>query len=211
MHFSMAKKPEVVRLLNENHYIGAQCADPTHVFVWREDGGLFGDSGRPVVAGVFAPSAARAWGAAAIELVRLVRTETVDAPLTMFLAECFRFLRQEGRFRLVVAYADPDAGHHGGIYQAGNWLYVGLSSAKTLYVHEATGRRSSQRSFDQSHYSIDDGWQKRKTGRKYTYLYPLTRRERRRWIGRAISPPKPNPRGIVSKPPVAETLLHLEP
>ena len=30
--------------------------------------------------------------------------------------------------RLIVSYADPLQGHHGGIYQGGNWVYAGLTS-----------------------------------------------------------------------------------
>ena len=34
--------------------------------------------------------------------------------------------RQCPGLRLVVSYADCDQGHHGGIYAAGNWIYVGM-------------------------------------------------------------------------------------
>jgi len=40
---------------------------------------------------------------------------------------------------LVVAFADPEAGHHGGIYQAGNWIYSGRSEPSDELV--INGRR----------------------------------------------------------------------
>jgi hypothetical protein len=36
--------------------------------------------------------------------------------------------------RIVVSYADTQQGHHGGIYQAGNWVFVGTSNGATQYV-----------------------------------------------------------------------------
>ncbi len=43
-----------------------------------------------------------------------------------------RTLRRETSIRFVVTYADPAAGHIGGIYQASNWLYIGSSLAMSL-------------------------------------------------------------------------------
>ena len=46
--------------------------------------------------------------------------------------------------RLIVSYADPKQGHHGGIYQAGNWIYSGRSQAQSellvdgVFVHKRT-------------------------------------------------------------------------
>lgn len=37
--------------------------------------------------------------------------------------------RQSPGLRLLVSYADPAHGHHGGIYQASGWLYTGTSAA----------------------------------------------------------------------------------
>ena len=193
LHFAVVKKRDVAQLLNASHYIGAQCADPTYAFAWLGAGGLFGDAGEPEAAALFAPSAARAWGPSAIELTRLVRSGNVQQPLTKFLAQCFSFIRGKGRFNLVIAYADPSAGHHGGIYQAGNWIYVGMSSSKTIWINRTTGKRSSQRSFDQSTYKQEDGWEKVKTSPKYTYVYPLTKSLRAEWASKSLPFPKPHP------------------
>jgi hypothetical protein len=47
-----------------------------------------------------------------------------------------KFLKQSNpNLRLVVSFADPDKGHHGGIYQAMNWIYCGDSPTTTeLFV-----------------------------------------------------------------------------
>ncbi len=35
--------------------------------------------------------------------------------------------------RLVVSFADPNHGHHGGIYQASGWIYTGRTSPRKMY------------------------------------------------------------------------------
>lgn len=66
----------------------------------------------------------------ACELVRIALTKH-DAQVSRIAAQAIRFLkRQNPRVRLVVSYADPKQGHHGGIYQAGGWVYQGKSQAQ---------------------------------------------------------------------------------
>ena len=36
-------------------------------------------------------------------------------------------IRKSPGLRLIVSFADPSAGHHGGIYQANGWLYAGAT------------------------------------------------------------------------------------
>ena len=36
--------------------------------------------------------------------------------------------------RLIVTFADPTAGHHGGIYQAAGWIYTGKTTAASEYI-----------------------------------------------------------------------------
>ena len=35
--------------------------------------------------------------------------------------------------RIVVSYADPQQGHYGGIYQAGNWTYLGAGGGRNVW------------------------------------------------------------------------------
>lgn len=46
--------------------------------------------------------------------------------------------------RLIVSYADPDQGHHGGIYQAANFIYSGRSHAQREIA--ISGREMHKRS-----------------------------------------------------------------
>jgi hypothetical protein len=109
------------------------------------------EHGRYVGAIVFAtganPNIGDPYGLPAEQVCELVRVALRDhqTPTTQYVARALRLLkRQHPRRRLVVSYADPGQGHHGGIYQAGNWLYLGQTAADTqLVVNE---RRYHKRS-----------------------------------------------------------------
>jgi hypothetical protein len=48
------------------------------------------------------------------------------APVSRIMAITLRKLKKHAKgLKLVVSYADFNQGHHGGIYQATNWIYVG--------------------------------------------------------------------------------------
>jgi len=60
------------------------------------------------------------------ELVR-VALKKHKTPVSRIMAIALKFLcKQSPTLQLVVSYADSDEGHHGGIYQATNWIYTGL-------------------------------------------------------------------------------------
>lgn len=59
------------------------------------------------------------------ELTRVALREHV-APVSRIVAIALRMLRKAcPGLRLVISYAAGEQGHHGGIYQAGNWIYEG--------------------------------------------------------------------------------------
>ena len=59
------------------------------------------------------------------------------------LAVILRSLGRDTSVKFVVTYADPSAGHLGTIYQAGGWLYTGVSEPSVLYdLGDGVGRHS---------------------------------------------------------------------
>lgn len=55
-------------------------------------------------------------------------------PVSRIVAIALRFLKQSNpSMRLVVSFADTYQGHHGGIYQAGNWIYAGMTDLSVAY------------------------------------------------------------------------------
>lgn len=68
------------------------------------------------------------------ELVRIAMRQH-STPVSRVLGLALRILkRQNPGTRLVVSFADPSQGHHGGIYQATNWIYTGPSALSRFYV-----------------------------------------------------------------------------
>jgi hypothetical protein len=61
-----------------------------------------------------------------VELVRVALTNHFT-PVSKIMSLAIKFLKRTNEgIRLVVSYADLDHGHHGGIYQATNWIYEGV-------------------------------------------------------------------------------------
>lgn len=55
--------------------------------------------------------------------------------VSRIVAIAIRMLRKRNPgLRLVVSFADPYQSHHGGIYQAGNWVYAGKTSGGKQYI-----------------------------------------------------------------------------
>ena len=66
-----------------------------------------------------------------VELVRVALTKHQVA-VSKIVAIAIKFLKKSNpKLRLIVSFADPDKGHHGGIYQAGNWIFCGDSGSTT--------------------------------------------------------------------------------
>lgn len=68
------------------------------------------------------------------ELTRIALTKH-SAPVSRVVRLAMQFLnRNSPELRLIVSFADPSEGHHGGVYQAGNWIYTGRQPDTTEYI-----------------------------------------------------------------------------
>jgi hypothetical protein len=69
-----------------------------------------------------------------VELVRIALTKHENA-VSRIASLAMKFLRKANpKLRLIVSFADSSQGHHGGIYQAGNWIYNGQGGAAKFYM-----------------------------------------------------------------------------
>jgi hypothetical protein len=87
------------------------------------------------------------YGLAMTECAELVRIALAShaTPVTRIVAVALKFLRTNSPgLRLLVSYADPSEGHHGGIYQGGGWTYSGRSSDSKQYKHEGRWKHSRE-------------------------------------------------------------------
>lgn len=78
------------------------------------------------------------------ELTR-VALDKHAATVTKIVAIAIKMLKKANAgIRLIISFADPERDHIGAIYQAGNWLYVGMSIATEEYI--VNGKRMHGRS-----------------------------------------------------------------
>ena len=104
------------------------------------------------------------------ELTRIALTKH-EMPVSKIMALAVKFLvKSQKGLRLIVSYADPDQGHHGGIYQACNWFYTG-PSGKALKVFYK-GKWSHKKTVDNAGVNQSNLPKKVVTG-KHRYLMPL--------------------------------------
>jgi len=83
------------------------------------------------------PMLCRPYGLAINQVAELVRVALAPhkAPVSRMMAISLKMLRKFcPGLRIVVSFADTNEGHHGGIYQATNWIYAGRSDAAKFGV-----------------------------------------------------------------------------
>ena len=79
----------------------------------------------------------KTYGLGSTEVAELTRIALAahDAPVSRVIRFALKLLRQGSPgLRLIVSYADPSHSHHGGVYQASGWLYLGQSKPSVEYI-----------------------------------------------------------------------------
>ena len=195
---------EAKRLIVWGHYTGSLTKGRHSFGLFRGDrmvgAAVYGQpSGRGVAASMWEGGDERN----TLELLRLfVMDGTGKNAETWFMARCHKLLPRE--VRLLVAYSAPAAGHHGGCYQASNWLFLGQSkSGQNYYYRNAAGDYVNKRIPWQ--YGPRNGWDyteaesaellgltRVEEPRKMVYVLPLDRRVVK-LLKRSVLPyPKPD-------------------
>jgi len=140
----------------------------------------------------------------AVELTRIALTEH-QVPVSRILSITMRFLRQHcPGLRLLVSYADQAQGHHGGIYQATGWIYVGTATPQaSLHVHgslhhkrtlrERFGRGGNSIGWLREHVDPQAAWIEDKP--KHKYLMPLDAAMRKQVLPLSCPYPKKDAEG----------------
>lgn len=121
------------------------------------------------------------------ELTR-VALDKHKSPVTQIISEALRMVKEANPgLRLVVSYAALEEGHHGGIYQAGNWIYEGCVKSHVFKVKGELvhGRSMSLRvkrlGMTYAEYAHSLGFKQlpRIHLKRHKYLMPLDRKMRR--------------------------------
>lgn len=184
LHMTGATPDEVWPLVRDFHYSRKMPSAIRHCFAWREPGGLFGDSGEPIAAAIFGNPVNRNWPQDALELQRLVRVNDCSIKLSTFLAWCMRWIRANTNTPFCLSYADTAENHHGGIYQASGWRFVGArtESCPAFLLPDGTKKHSRQVNRELGSRSISfvaakkPDWVPVSGKPKNLYVFPLRKR-----------------------------------
>ncbi len=114
------------------------------------------------------------------ELVRIA-LKTHATPVSRIVALALKFLaRSNPNLRLVISFADTAQNHHGGIYQAGNWIYTGLTESNREFhvngeiLHPRTIHHRGWRQIESWLIeNVDTSAKLIRTPGKHRYLMPL--------------------------------------
>lgn len=122
----------------------------------------------------------RPYGLGPTEVCELVRIALCEhrAPVSRIGTIALKMMqRANPGLRLVVSFADPSEGHHGGIYQAMGWLYSGMSAPDKSYWYEGRWQHSREirgGAFGQGRKLADySHLPTRVAAGKHRYLFPL--------------------------------------
>lgn len=128
------------------------------------------------------PNLATPYGLKKTEACELTRVAFTNhkTPISRIISIAIKFLREKSPgLRLIVSYADTGQGHHGGIYQAGGWVFTGTHGGECNVV--VNGRMMHRRQA----YSIfgttrPNGSHNVPASAKHKYLMPLDDEMRKR-------------------------------
>ena len=119
------------------------------------------------------------------ELVRIALTKH-QSPVSKILSIALKFLRKQSpELKLVVSYSDCDQDHHGGIYQATNWIYDGKHNAGSMGAFIIKGKKTHPKSvhsmgvkqtIDAVRKQLDPNATIFYTKGKHRYLMPLNKK-----------------------------------
>jgi hypothetical protein len=133
------------------------------------------------------------------ELVRVALRDH-KTPVSKILSFAIKFLKKQApKLRLIVSYADADQDHHGGIYQATNWVYDGLKNAGTMGAFIINGKKTHpksvhskgvKQSLEEVRKHLDPNATIFYTKGKHRYLMPLDAEMRERIMPLAKPYPK---------------------
>ncbi|WKL00889.1 protein Mom [Paenibacillus amylolyticus] len=123
------------------------------------------------------------------ELTRVALTKH-QSFVSEILAKRIRFLKEQSpNVELIVSYADVEQKHHGGIYQATNWIYEGKTDGEHYFIirgkkthpksiHSKYGTGSQR--IDWIRNNLDANAELYRTEGKHKYLMPLNKKMRRK-------------------------------
>lgn len=167
-------KRDTAEFMAACHYLRTVPSNCTANLGLRQDGML-------VAIACYGPCHAPKLAKTFTELRRLAASPFMLLPLSAFLAATIREMRKR-EAQALITWADPGAGHHGGIYQATNWIYCEPrsynwnASYRTPFGEILTHRQVFDRygtSAKDKVLTLHPDWTAFLPPMKHRYIYPL--------------------------------------
>lgn len=124
------------------------------------------------------------WPGNVWELARLYAPDGHEKNLlTRAISAAVDFIRKREKPDALVSYADPNVGHHGGVYRAASWHYHGKCDKTRMY--QRNGHTVARRAFHSGSRVMKkaeieaQGWREVYQPGKHRYVKPLTRKARK--------------------------------
>lgn len=211
------RRGQARRLIEQGHYIGHMRKSGIYfgLYVGNTLAGaaVFGQPSREGVAKALAgpeDEDKRKLGPhSVIELIRFYTLTGLDGTNvgTWFLKRAVEKLPEN--YEIVVAYSDPNAGHHGGLYQAASWLYLDRRPGRSYHYEDSDGnkiakqtpwyyaKRNGKKPLEtmaqaERREARDRGWTQVPDEPKYRYAYARSKRARKRLLTMSKPYPKPD-------------------
>lgn len=172
------------------HYAGVPPTGDLVKFSVYEDGEF---KGVVIFSRGASPYLGRKYGLDQIHVCELTRValRAHDAPVSKILSVACRLLKRTNPgIRLIVSFADPTRDHHGGVYQAANWVYTGMSGETVEYFIDGQWRHKRGVYYGLRDTGEIDNVKTRVQPGKYRYLYALDADMRALIELNRIAPPK---------------------
>ena len=132
-----------------------------------------------------------------IELVRVALNGKQTATSECVAASLRALHKAAPQIKIVVSYADTDEGHTGIIYQATNWIYVGMGEPIQKII--INGKKTHFKSISSKYGFVNLKWIQEHVdpnaklfvpGGKHKYLFIFDKKLRKQWQAKALPYPK---------------------
>ena len=143
--------------IEAHHYSGSvNGCKVTQCYALHNDGALAG----AILFGALSTTAWKKYALSEGDVVELRRMCLLDGcppnTATFFMRHALAHLKRNYQFEVCVSYADPYHGHHGGVYQAGNWKYAGQTAGDVL-LKTPEGKLFHSRAMRTKHARVNSG------------------------------------------------------
>ena len=123
-----------------------------------------------------------------IELSRVYTEDNLEKNfLSKALSQCFKYLKNNADYDIILSYADPNFNHNGCIYQALNGMYLGQTNKEVRYIigdklitRRGLGRRKGLSEKEHVKMLLEAGAKKVKMIGKYKYIWFICNKTRKK-------------------------------